>query len=204
MFNSRKIWILVNAVILSILLSIISSIAMQFATLSAQQYNTTGTISNNTKMIGLGSHGKSFSRNHFLRTADFPPIPITVLDAFRNKTKISLGNATNIAEESVGKKSTASLSMVNSESGSLSYLVFVLDVNGTLHRVVVDPGDGRILATNLANTNSTLFPIVGGLRSLLASEVNPNYTSTNNTTSLSSNRRALNDRGELTDEPAYQ
>jgi hypothetical protein len=77
-----------------------------------------------------------------------------IIDAFKSKIHTTLNDATTNAINAVsgggGAGSNASASAVaafiHPENGFLVYDVFVLDSSNNIHRVVVDPGNGKVLS----------------------------------------------------------
>jgi hypothetical protein len=72
-----------------------------------------------------------------------------ILDAFKSKIHTTLNNATTSALNAVGgigSNSSAVAAFIHPENGFLVYDVFVLDSSNNIHRVIVDPGNGRVLS----------------------------------------------------------
>jgi hypothetical protein len=82
------------------------------------------------------------------RTGSIPTFP-TVMEAFKSQIRTSLNDATTTALDEVGGNSTALSSTLQPNRGFLVYIVQIVDANNQLHSVVVDAGDGRILANSL-------------------------------------------------------
>jgi hypothetical protein len=71
-----------------------------------------------------------------------------ILDPFKSKIHTTLNNATTSALNAVGggTNSSAVAAFIHPENGFLVYDVFVLDSSNIIHKVIVDPGNGRILS----------------------------------------------------------
>jgi hypothetical protein len=70
-----------------------------------------------------------------------------ILDAFKSKVHTTLNNAITNAMNAVGgTNSSAVAAFIHPERGFLVYNVFVLDSSNNIHRVIVDPGNGKILS----------------------------------------------------------
>jgi hypothetical protein len=82
------------------------------------------------------------------RTGSIPTFP-TVMEAFKSQIRTSLNDATTTALDEVGGNSTALSSTLQPSRGFLVYIVQIVDSNNQLHSVVVDAGDGRVLARSL-------------------------------------------------------
>jgi uncharacterized membrane protein YkoI len=74
------------------------------------------------------------------------PTFTAVMEAFKSQIKISMNEATTIALDEVGKNSTAISSTLQPDSGFLVYIVRVVDNNNQIRQVVVDAGNGNVLA----------------------------------------------------------
>jgi hypothetical protein len=90
------------------------------------------------------------------RTGSIPTFP-TVMEAFKSQIRTSLNDATTTALDEVGGNSTALSTTLQPNRGFLVYIVQIVDSNNQLHSVVVDAGDGRVLA-------SSLLPVVDTTR----------------------------------------
>jgi hypothetical protein len=63
----------------------------------------------------------------------------------QSKVHTTLGNAAAGAEKAVGINSHATSANLGEERGYLVYTVRVMDGNSNSHKVIVDPGNGRVL-----------------------------------------------------------
>ncbi|HET7391814.1 MAG TPA: hypothetical protein VFJ51_13410 [Nitrososphaeraceae archaeon] len=70
-----------------------------------------------------------------------------IIDAFKSKIHITLNDATTNTIKAVGggSNSSAVAAFIRPERGFLVYHVFVLGPSNVMHRVIVDPGNGRVL-----------------------------------------------------------
>jgi hypothetical protein len=73
-----------------------------------------------------------------------------VLDMFKSKVHTTLNGATTNAINSVGggarSNASAVAAFIHPENGFLVYDVLVLDSSNNIHRVIVDPGNGKVLS----------------------------------------------------------
>jgi hypothetical protein len=71
-----------------------------------------------------------------------------MIDAIKSKIHTTLNDATTNALKAVGggSNSSAVAAFIHPERGFLVYDVFVLDTNDNVHRVIVDPGNGKVLS----------------------------------------------------------
>ena len=65
----------------------------------------------------------------------------------QSKVHTTLGNAAAGAEKAVGINSHATSANLGEERGYLVYTVRIMDGNNNPHKVIVDPGNGRVLFT---------------------------------------------------------
>jgi hypothetical protein len=93
-------------------------------------------------------------------TGSIPILP-TLRKALRQEMQVSLSNASTIAENSVGENSTASVAMINAETGFLVYVVFVTDEENVAHRVTVDAGNGTVLSSEKTSDNEFIAALPG-------------------------------------------
>jgi hypothetical protein len=72
-----------------------------------------------------------------------------IIDAFKSKIHTTLNDATTNAIKAVagGSNSSAVAAFIHPEGGFLVYDVLVLDSSNNIHRVIVDPGNGKVLST---------------------------------------------------------
>jgi hypothetical protein len=94
-----------------------------------------------------------------------------ILDAFKSKVHTTLNGATTSAVNAVGggggassNASAAVAAFIHPENGFLVYNVFVLDPNNNIHRVIVDPGNGRVLSNqqmSIMDAMSMMHPSMG-------------------------------------------
>jgi hypothetical protein len=92
-----------------------------------------------------------------------------IIDAFKSKIHITLNDATTNAIKAVGggSNSSAVAAFIRPERGFLVYHVFVLGPSNMIHRVIVDPGNGRVLFNQpmlLAEMMSMARPSMGMMR----------------------------------------
>ena len=136
---------IVYLVVAAILLTAIVSIAL-FNTKAAnaqskhiiiiRQSNMTGGASQNqTGMMGANLTGSI-------------PIGPTMAKAIASQIHVSLANASTTAEKAVGPNAHSVAVRIGTVRGFLVYMALVHDMNtGTFHGVLVDPGNGKVLAS---------------------------------------------------------
>jgi hypothetical protein len=87
-----------------------------------------------------------------------------IIDAFKSKIHTTLNDATTNAINVVsggGAGSNASAGAVGAfihpENGFLVYSVFVLDSSNNIHKVIVDPGNGKVLSNQQMSMMEMMF-----------------------------------------------
>jgi uncharacterized membrane protein YkoI len=68
-------------------------------------------------------------------------------NAIASQIKVSLVRAAMSAEQDIGNNSHAVAANLGQESGFLVYTVWVVDSNYNFHKIVVDAGNGKVLAS---------------------------------------------------------
>ena len=86
-----------------------------------------------------------------------------ILDAFKSKIHTTLNDATTNAINAVGggisSNSSAIAAFIHPERGFLVYDVFVLDSSNNIHRVIVDPGNGKVLSNQPLSLMDMMFMV---------------------------------------------
>jgi hypothetical protein len=72
----------------------------------------------------------------------------TIAKAIASQVQVSLANASTIAEKAVGANAHAVAVRIGAVHGFLGYIALVIDSNNNFHGVLVDPGNGKVLASN--------------------------------------------------------
>ena len=89
-----------------------------------------------------------------------------MIDAIKAKIHTTLNDATTNALKTVGGGSNTSAvaAFIHPERGFLVYDVFVLDSNDNVHRIIVDPGNGKVLSNqpmSLMDIMAMMHPAMG-------------------------------------------
>ena len=74
-------------------------------------------------------------------------IPGTLNRAIISQIGTDMSNVISIAEKTIGPNSHAVLAVLQTERGSLVYTIWVADSSFNLHRVQIDPANGKILSS---------------------------------------------------------
>jgi len=89
-----------------------------------------------------------------------------IMDAFKSRIHTTLNDATTDALKAIGGglNSSAVAAFIHPERGFLVYDVFVLDASNNIHRVLVDPGNGKVLSVksmSLMDMMAKMHPSMG-------------------------------------------
>lgn len=84
-------------------------------------------------------------------------------NALSSQIKVGLNQAAVIAEKAVGNNSHAVAAHFGVENGYLVYTVWVIDGTYNFHRVVVDAGDGKVLANQPISKEESMMMRGGGM-----------------------------------------
>ncbi len=124
--------------LLATLLLAISMGATSFQGASAQMINSTM-----TKGSGQNQTTNMMGSNI---TASIPIGP-TIAKAIASQIHVSLANASMIAEKAVGSNAHAAAVRLGVVHGFLVYMALVVDNSNSFHGVLVDAGNGKVLAS---------------------------------------------------------
>jgi hypothetical protein len=81
-----------------------------------------------------------------------------ILDMFKSKVHTTLNSAiTNAISAVGGSNSSAVAAFIHPENGFLVYNVLVLDSSNNIHRVIVDPGNGKVLSNQPMSMMEMMF-----------------------------------------------
>ncbi|HET7147167.1 MAG TPA: hypothetical protein VFI73_01595 [Candidatus Nitrosopolaris sp.] len=93
----------------------------------------------NKSNIMLNSYGPNFTGSVALGP--------TIAKAIASQVHVSLANASTIAEKTVGANAHAEAVRLGAVHGFLVYMAIIADSNNGFHGVLVDPGNGKVLAS---------------------------------------------------------
>ena len=89
------------------------------------------------------------------------PIGPTIAKAIASQIHVNLANASMIAEKAVGPNAHAAAVRVGVVRGFLVYMALVLDNNNAFHGVLVDAGNGKVLASTPLSRAAMMGPGMG-------------------------------------------
>jgi hypothetical protein len=115
----------------------------------ASSENATAQMSNNrTSMSGAGQNQSNMmigtSGPNITGTIPLGP---TIAKAISSQVHVSLANASTTAEKVVGANAHAAAVRIGVVHGFLVYMALVVDSNNNFHGVLVDAGNGKVLAS---------------------------------------------------------
>ena len=139
--EKNKIWMPLSSVILAALL-VWGTVSMMAQTTSGQM--KTGQIMMNKNMSGTMESGRMSMMRGENITGSIN-LMSTISKAIVSEVKVSLSDATSSAEKSVGNDSHAVAGHIAVDNGYLVYNIAVIDPNDKLHKIIIDPADGKIL-----------------------------------------------------------
>jgi uncharacterized membrane protein YkoI len=115
----------------------------------ASSENATAQMSNNrSTMSGAGQNQSKMMMGTFgpniTGTIQLGPI---IAKAISSQVHVSLANASTTAEKAVGANAHAAAVKIGVVHGFLVYMALVVDSNNNVHGVLVDAGNGKVLAS---------------------------------------------------------
>ena len=75
-----------------------------------------------------------------------------------SEVHVSLANASTIAEKTVGPNSHAVFVRIGVVHGFVVYIALVSDINHSIHRVLVDAGNGKVLSSTQLSIATMMMP----------------------------------------------
>ena len=120
-----------------------TSLSLATSIAGAQMYKSSSSMmistgQNQSKMM-TGTYGPNI-------TGSIPLGP-TIAKAISSQVHVSLANASITAEKAVGANAHAAAVRIGVVHGFLVYMALVVDSNNNFHGVLVDAGNGKVLAS---------------------------------------------------------
>jgi hypothetical protein len=137
----RNIIVSIATIVLSVSIGATSLSVTSFEHATAQMGNSSmmsGAGQNQSKMM-MGTSGPNI-------TGSIPLEP-TISKAISSQVHVSLANASITAEKAVGANAHAAAVRIGVVHGFLVYMDLVVDSNNNFHGVLVDAGNGKVLAS---------------------------------------------------------
>jgi hypothetical protein len=139
--NTRHIVVSIATVLLAVSIGATSLSVTSFEHATAQ-------IGNSSMMSGAGQN-----QSNMMKGTSGPnitgtiPLGPTIAKAISSQVHVSLANASIIAEKAVGANAHAAAVRIGVVHGFLVYMALVVDSNNSFHGVLVDAGNGKVLAS---------------------------------------------------------
>src|SRR5919204_4107332 len=137
--SNKKIVLMITA-ILAVPILLLSGIT------NLSTYLSNALVSNNQSLSPspLSTNTASFSSPNWTGSIQ---VSNTLSQIIQSQMHTTLGNAATSAEKLIGANSHATSTNLREERGYLVYTVWVKDSNSNSHKVIVDPGNGKVLFT---------------------------------------------------------
>jgi hypothetical protein len=107
-------------------------------------YISNAIVSNNQSLSPLSTNTAYYSSSNWTGSIQ---LSNTLSQIIQSQVHATLGDAATSAEKLVGANSHATSANLREERGYLVYTVWVKDSNDNSHKVIVDPGNGKVLFT---------------------------------------------------------
>jgi hypothetical protein len=138
----RNVIVLTTAVLLAVSLGATSFFVASFEHATAQMSNSSSMMSgvgqNQSKMM-MGTYGPNITGSVSLGP--------TIAKAIASKVNVTLANASTTSEKAVGANAHTVAVRIEVVHGFLVYMALVVDSNNNFHGVLVDAGNGKVLAS---------------------------------------------------------
>ena len=82
----------------------------------------------------------------------------TMYNYMASQIKVNLSDAVASAQKQLGEKSRIVSANLGIENGYLTYTVCAIDPDMNIHRLIIDPGDGKVLLTQKLPWNNMINP----------------------------------------------
>jgi hypothetical protein len=119
-----------------------TSLSLATSVAGAQMYKSSSMMSgagqNQSKMM-MGTYGPNITGS--------VPLGTILAKAIASQVHVSLANASITAEKAVGANAHAAAVKIGVVHGFLVYMALVVDSNNNFHGVLVDAGNGKVLAS---------------------------------------------------------
>jgi hypothetical protein len=138
----RNIIVSIGSILLAVSLGATSLSLASSEGATAQMSNYGGMMSStgqNQSNMMMGTSGPNI-------TGTIPLEP-TIVKAISSQVHVSLANASITAEKAVGANAHAAAVRIGVVHGFLVYMALVVDSNNNFHGVLVDAGNGKVLAS---------------------------------------------------------
>jgi hypothetical protein len=141
-----------GSVILALLVVAVISIVMDAGSYEGTRAQSTGNMTGNKNQTNM------MMGPNITGSISIGP---TIAKAIESQVHVSLANASTTAEKAVGANAHAAAVRIGVVHGFLVYMALVIDSSNNFHGVIVDPGNGKVLASNPVSF-ATMGTLIGG------------------------------------------
>jgi uncharacterized membrane protein YkoI len=136
----KKVFLVSLGVVMAVLLSgyhsaLVPTVAAQMGTDANMTDNNTGGMTGQNMMSKMKGENVTGSIN----------LMSIFSKAIGAQVKVSLSEAATSAESNIGNGSHAVAAHIGQENGFLVYTIKVIDSNMKVHKLIIDPADGKVL-----------------------------------------------------------
>jgi uncharacterized membrane protein YkoI len=136
----KKVFLVTLGVVMAVLLSgyhsaLVPTVAAQMGTDANMTDNNTGGMTGQNMMSKMKGENVTGSIN----------LMSIFSKAIGAEVKVSLSEAATSAESNIGNGSHAVAAHIGQENGFLVYTIKVIDSNMKVHKLIIDPADGKVL-----------------------------------------------------------
>ena len=138
----RNMILSIAAVLLAVSLGATSLSVASFEPVAAQTSNNSSNMSGagqNQSKMNMGTYGPNITGSI--------PLGSTIAKAIASQVHVTLAIASTTAEKAVGANAHAAAVRIGVVHGFLVYMALVIDSNNNIHGVLVDAGNGKVLAS---------------------------------------------------------
>ena len=129
--------------------SVILAALLVWGTVSITAQTTSGQMKAGLNMMNKNMSGTmEFGRMSMMKGENITGsinLMSTISKAIASEVKVSFSDAATSAEKSVGNGSHAVAAHIAGDNGYLVYNIAVMEPNGKVHKIIIDPADGKIL-----------------------------------------------------------
>jgi hypothetical protein len=156
--HKNKIYFCVTSVLFTLLLATSSTI-LTTETVSGQMIGSPNMM--NKGKMAMGSGLNYTKGENITGSIDFMS---AIAKAIASQIKTSLSDASSAAEKSIGNNSHAVSAHISDENGYLVYVVAIVDSNGKVHKLIIDPSNGKILLSRELSGFEALMMLHQGMK----------------------------------------
>ena len=147
--ENRKVATIIPMFLIAVTLTISSVTSMSYLGIgnANAQSDMNLSMTGNQTMSDVGNNTSMSNWSSSYNITSSINMKSSIGQAIASEVKVSLTNASSIAEQSVGPNSHAIKAELDMKKEYLTYRIVVVDNNFEMHKVIVDPGNGKVLFT---------------------------------------------------------